>query len=163
MDISGWGGSEARCSCKQQPNPCLGRYQMAPCCPPSRRNSSTWKHPRTTMFWPLPSSLVLSSTTLSCALHAPDVSLENPVLIHSFSLHPQGLCIRYSLCLEPFLLLHLSGSFFSFRVPLGCYIFQEAFLAAYPPTLQSGQLGATARAPASPLYVPHHGTCRVVW
>nr|XP_045370283.1 uncharacterized protein LOC105066495 isoform X2 [Camelus bactrianus]XP_045370284.1 uncharacterized protein LOC105066495 isoform X2 [Camelus bactrianus] len=35
---------------------------------------------------------------------------------------------------------------------------QEAFQTAHPPTLQSGQLGATACAPTSPLYVPPRGT-----
>lgn len=69
------------------------------------------------MIWPLPSSLVLSSTTLPCALRAPDTFLENCDLIHSFSLYPQGLCICCSLCLEPFPPLPVSSFFLSSGFP----------------------------------------------
>ena len=114
------------------------------------------------MIWPLPSSLVLSSTTLPCALHAPDTFLENCDLIHSFSLHPQGLCICYSLHLDPFPALHVSSFFLSSRVSLSCHIFQKAFLAAHLHTLPSGQWAATACALFIPIRHPLRCSCEPV-
>lgn len=97
-------------------------------------------------------ALAFPSGLTSCALQAPDVFYENPILIHSFSLHPQYLCTCCSLCLEPFPPLHLSASSF-FRIPLRFHILLEAFLA-HTPALQSGQLDATAGTPISPCFPP---------